>query len=105
MKDAIVGLQLSLKSIQNRCSDVSVPKMKALLSLVINVGLIPLPDTKTTGLMSGQHRYNFLVMCRNCIFMNIMNDICGENNTKESSLVIIRAKKVQGATEHIETHI
>jgi hypothetical protein len=42
----ISELQRSLRSIWSRWSDVSVPEMKAFLGLIINMGLMPLPDTK-----------------------------------------------------------
>jgi hypothetical protein len=42
----ISELQLSPRSIWSRWSDVSVPKMKAFLGLIINMGLMPLPDIK-----------------------------------------------------------
>jgi hypothetical protein len=42
----ISELQLSPRSIWSRWSDVSVTEMKAFLCLIINMGLIPLPDIK-----------------------------------------------------------
>jgi hypothetical protein len=42
----ISELQLSPKSIWSRWSDVPVPEMKAFLGLIINMGLILLPDIK-----------------------------------------------------------
>jgi hypothetical protein len=45
-KHKISELQLSLRSIWSRWSDVSVPDMKAFLGLIINMGLMPLPDIK-----------------------------------------------------------
>jgi hypothetical protein len=42
----ISEFQLSPRSIWSRCSDVSVPEMKAFLGLIINMGLMPLPDIK-----------------------------------------------------------
>jgi hypothetical protein len=42
----ISKLQLSPRSIWSRWSDVSVPEMKMLLGLIINMGLMPLPDIK-----------------------------------------------------------
>jgi hypothetical protein len=42
----ILELQLSPRSIWSRWSDVSVPEMKAFLGLIINMGLMPLPDIK-----------------------------------------------------------
>jgi hypothetical protein len=39
-------LQLSLRSIWSWWSDVSVPEVKKFLDLIINMGLIPLPDIK-----------------------------------------------------------
>jgi hypothetical protein len=40
----IAELQRSLWSIWSRWSDVSLPEVKAFLGLIINMGLIPLPD-------------------------------------------------------------
>jgi hypothetical protein len=62
VRHKILEFQLSLRSIGSSCSDVSVPEMKAFLGLIINMGLMPLPVIKDTGLVSGQQRYNFLVM-------------------------------------------
>jgi hypothetical protein len=42
----LLELQLSLRFIWSRWSDVSVPEMKAFLGLIINMGLMPLPDIK-----------------------------------------------------------
>jgi hypothetical protein len=42
----ISELQLSPRSIWSRRSDVSVPEMKAFLGLIINMGLMSLPDIK-----------------------------------------------------------
>jgi hypothetical protein len=42
----ISELQLNLRSIWSRWSDVSVPEIKAFLDLIINMGLMPLPDIK-----------------------------------------------------------
>jgi hypothetical protein len=39
-------LQLSPRSIWRGWSDVSVPEMKVFLGLIINMGLMPLPDIK-----------------------------------------------------------
>jgi hypothetical protein len=41
-RDKTAKLQLSLRSIWNRWSDVSVPETKAPLGIIINMGLIPL---------------------------------------------------------------
>jgi hypothetical protein len=42
----ISEFQLSPRSIWSRWSDVSVPEMKAFLGLIINMGLMPIPDIK-----------------------------------------------------------
>jgi hypothetical protein len=42
----ISELQLSPRSIWSRWSDVSVPEMKAFLCLIINMGLMLLPDIR-----------------------------------------------------------
>jgi hypothetical protein len=42
----ISELQLSPRSIWSRWSDVTVPEMKVFLRLIINMGLMPLPDIK-----------------------------------------------------------
>jgi hypothetical protein len=39
-------LQLCPRSIWSRWSDVSIPEMKVFLGLIINMGLMPLPDIK-----------------------------------------------------------
>jgi hypothetical protein len=46
VRHKISELQLSQRSNWNRWSDVSVPKMKAFLGLIINMGLMSLPDIK-----------------------------------------------------------
>jgi hypothetical protein len=45
-RQKILELQLSLRSIWSRWPDVSVTEMKAFLGLIINMGLMPLPDIK-----------------------------------------------------------
>jgi hypothetical protein len=45
-RDKIAKLHISQRSIWNRWSDVSVPRMEAFLGLITNMGLIPLPDIK-----------------------------------------------------------
>jgi hypothetical protein len=42
----IAEFLLSLRSIWSRWSDVCLPEVKAFLGLIINMGLIPLPDIK-----------------------------------------------------------
>jgi hypothetical protein len=42
----ILELQISPISIWSRWSDVSVPEKKASLGLIINMGLMPLPDIR-----------------------------------------------------------
>jgi hypothetical protein len=46
VRHKISELQLSPRSIWSRWSDMSVPKMKAFLVLIINIGLMPLLDIK-----------------------------------------------------------
>jgi hypothetical protein len=51
-RDKISELQLSPRSIWSGWSDVSVPEMKAILGLIINMGLMPLPNYYTRLLVS-----------------------------------------------------
>jgi hypothetical protein len=44
-RQKISELQLSPRSVWSRWSDVSVPEMKAFLGLIINMGLMSLPDS------------------------------------------------------------
>jgi hypothetical protein len=53
VRHKISELQLSSRSIWGRWSDVSVPEIKAFLGLIINMGLMPLPDIKAIGLVNG----------------------------------------------------
>jgi hypothetical protein len=46
VRDKIMELQLSPKSIWSWWSDVSLPEMKTFLGLIIHMGLIPLPNIK-----------------------------------------------------------
>jgi hypothetical protein len=46
LRHKISEFKLSPRSIWSSWSDVSVPEMKALLCLIINMGLMPLPDIK-----------------------------------------------------------
>jgi hypothetical protein len=46
VRHKMLELQLSPRSIWSRRCDVSVPEMKAFLSLIINMGLMPLSDIK-----------------------------------------------------------
>jgi hypothetical protein len=46
VRHKILELQLSQRSNWSRWSDVSVPEMKAFLGLIVNIGLMPLPDIK-----------------------------------------------------------
>jgi hypothetical protein len=56
----ISELQLSQRSIWSMWSDVSVPEVKAFLLVIINIGLIPLPDIKDYW-SSDRKIYYFLV--------------------------------------------
>jgi hypothetical protein len=46
VRHKIVELQISPWSIWSRWSDVSVPVVKSFLGLIINIGLIPLPNNR-----------------------------------------------------------
>jgi hypothetical protein len=67
-RDKIAKFQLCQGSIWRRRSDVSVPKMKALLGLIINMGLIPLPDIKDYWSSEWTTQIKFIgnVMSRDC---------------------------------------
>jgi hypothetical protein len=52
VRNKIAELQLSLNSFWNRLLDVSVLEMKVFLDLIINIGIIPLPNS--TGYWSSE---------------------------------------------------
>jgi hypothetical protein len=46
VREKIAKLQLRPRSVWNKWSDVCVAEMKAILGLIINIGLMSLPETK-----------------------------------------------------------
>jgi hypothetical protein len=75
--DKIKELQLTSRSIWSRWSDVSVPKMKAYLGLIIN---IPLPDIKDywSSEWTTQIKCFTDVMSKRSLFTDILDDACGK---------------------------
>ncbi|XP_023724803.1 piggyBac transposable element-derived protein 4 isoform X1 [Cryptotermes secundus] len=103
-RDKIAELQLSPRSIWSRWSDVSTPEMKAFLGLIINMGLIPLPDVKDYWSSEWTTQIKFFgdVMSRNRFLQIFWMMHVGNDTTEESSRAIKRTKKVHGVIEHME---
>jgi hypothetical protein len=76
----ISELQLSPRSICSRWSYVPVPEMKALLGLIINMGLIPLPDIKDYWSSEWIRQVKFVgdVKSRVCLLQIFLDDTCGK---------------------------
>jgi hypothetical protein len=99
----ISELQLSLRSIWSRWSDVLVPEM-VFLGLIINMGLMPLLDIKDYWSSEWITQIPF--------FDDVMSTVhfsqifwmmhVGSDNTEESSWVIGRTKKVHRVIQYIE---
>jgi hypothetical protein len=74
----ILELQLSPRYIWSRWSDVSVPEMKAFLGLVINMGLMPLPDIKDYWSSEWITQIKFFGdVMSSLLFADILDDACG----------------------------
>jgi hypothetical protein len=99
----ISELQLSLRSIWYRWSNVSVPEMKAFLGLIINKGLMPSPDIKDYWSSEWITQIKFFgdVMSRVHFLQIIWMMHVGNNTTEESNRAIKRTKKVHGVIENI----
>jgi hypothetical protein len=105
-RDKILELQLSPRSIWSRWCDVSVPEMKAFLGLIINMGLIPLPEIKDYCSSEWITQITFFagVMSRVCFLqifwvMHVRND-----TTEKSNRAIKRTKKVHGVIEYCDVY-
>jgi hypothetical protein len=88
----IAKLQLSLWSIWSRWSDVSVPEVKSCLGLIINMGLIPLPDMKDYWSSEGKTD----LMSRDRLLQIIWMKHVGNDTTEECSWVIKEQIKYMG---------
>jgi hypothetical protein len=94
---------LSPRSIWSR-SDLSVPEMKAFLGLIINMGLMSLPDIKDYWSSEWITQIKFVgdVMSRDRFQHIFWMMHVGNDTTEESSRAIKRTKKVHGVIEYIE---
>jgi hypothetical protein len=100
----ISELQLSPRSIWSRWSDVLVPEMKVFLGLIINMGLMPLPDIKDywSSEWITQIKCFCDVLSRVRFFQILWIMHMGNDTTVESNWATKRTKKVQGVTEYIK---
>jgi hypothetical protein len=100
----ISQLQLSPRSIWSRWSDVSVPEMKALLGLIINMGQMPLPDIKYYWSSEWMRQIKFFgnVMSRVRFSQIFQMMHVGDGTTEESNRAIKRTKKVQWVIDYTE---
>jgi hypothetical protein len=103
-RDKILEFELSPTSIWSSWSDVSVPEMKALLGLIINMSLMPLPDIKDYWSSEWITQIKFFgdVMSRVRFLqifwiMHVDNDTTNKNNW-----ALKRTKKVHGVIEYTE---
>jgi hypothetical protein len=103
-RQKILELQLTPRSIWSSWSDVSVPEMKAFLGLIINMGLVSLPDIKDYWSSEWITQIQFFgdVMSRDRFQQLFWMMHVGNDTTEESSRAIKRTKKVHGVIEYIE---
>jgi hypothetical protein len=83
---------------------VSVPEVKVFLGLIINLGLIPLPNAKDQWSSEWTTQLKFFgdVMSTDRFLQVFWMMHVGNNTTEESNWAIKRIKKVQGVIEHIK---
>jgi hypothetical protein len=100
----ISELQFNTRSIWSRWSDVSVPEIKAFFGLIINMGLMPLPDIKDywSSKRITQIRFFGDVMSTVHFLQIFWMMHVGNDTIKESNRAIKRTKKVYGVIEYIE---
>jgi hypothetical protein len=99
--------QLSPRSIWSSWSDVSVPEMKAFIGLIINMGLMSLPDIKDYCSSESITQITLFgdVMSRDRFQQIFWMMHVGNDTTEESSRAIKRTKKVYGVIEYIEKRL
>jgi hypothetical protein len=83
---------------------VLIPEMKVFLGLIINMGLMPLPDIKDYLSSEWITQIKFFgdVMSRVRFLQIFWMMHVGNDTTKESSRAIKRTKKIHGVIEYIE---
>jgi hypothetical protein len=103
-RNKILELQLSSRSIWSMWFDVSVPEMKAFLCLIINMGLMPLPDIKDYWSSEWITQIKFFcdVMSRVRFLQIYWMMQVGNDTTEESNQAIERTMKVHGVIEYTE---
>jgi hypothetical protein len=82
---------------------VSVPEMKAFLGLIINMGLMPLPDIKDYWSSEWTTEIKFFgdIMSRVLFWQIFWMTHVRNNTTERSNLAIKRTKKVHWVIEYI----
>jgi hypothetical protein len=102
-KEKISKLQPSPTSIWNKWTDVCVTEMNAFLGIIINMGLIPLPDIKNwSSEWTTQIKFFGDVMSRDQFLQIFWMLHVGNYVTDTSNGTIKRTKKVHGVIEHTE---
>jgi hypothetical protein len=83
---------------------VSVHEVKPFLGVIINVGLIPLPDIKSYWSSERKTQVTFFgdIMSRDHLLQIIWMMHVGSDTTQESNQAIERIKNVHGVIEHIQ---
>jgi hypothetical protein len=74
----ISEFQLSPRSNWSSWSDVSVPEMKAFLGLIINIGLMSLPDIKYYWSSEWITQIQFFGDVQRSLSTDILDDACGK---------------------------
>jgi hypothetical protein len=99
----ISELHLSPRSIWSRWSDVPVHEMKVFLGLIINMGIVLLPDLKDYCSSEWTTQVKFFgdVMSRIRFLQIFWMMHVGNDTTEESNRAIKKTKKVNGVIEYI----
>jgi hypothetical protein len=107
VRHKISELQLGPRSIWNSWSDVSVLEMKAFIGLIINMGIVLLPDLKDYWSSEWTTQVQFFgdIMSRDRFLQIFRMMHVGNDTTEESDDAIKRVGKVHGVIEHIVTCI
>jgi hypothetical protein len=103
-KERISNLQLSSRSIWSKWHEVTTIEIKAFLGIVINMGMIPLPDMKDYWSNEWTTEIKFFcdVMPRDRFLQIFWMLHVGSDAINETNTAIKRTKKVHGVIEHIE---
>lgn len=103
-REKISKLQLSPRSIWHKWSDVNLIEMRAFLGLVINMGLISLPDIKDywSGDWTTNIKFFGDVMSRDRFLQIFWMLHVGNDNIQVDNEALKRTQKIHGIIEKIE---